>query len=138
MARSDNKHAVAGHATTVSPRVWACVRDDDVNIRSRPNRYRPLRNRGLLKLPDEAGLYAGTANMHWFAAAAGLSATAAWEKKERNTVDDVANVIHPASEANEFLKAHSHRARLRPSTSVDACIRASTDVDALGVNAQVF
>jgi len=28
------------------------------------------------------------------------------------------------------LKAHSHRARLRPSTSVDARLRASTDVDA--------
>jgi len=34
------------------------------------------------------------------------------------------------------VKAHSHRARLRPSTSVAR--RASTDVDALGVNAQAF
>ena len=34
------------------------------------------------------------------------------------------------------VQAHSHRARLRPSTSVAR--RASTDVDAIGVNAQAF
>jgi len=45
-----------------------------------------------------------------------------------------------------IVKAHSHRARLRPSTSVtrrastgvDPRLRPSTDVDALGMNAQAF